>query len=48
MDIYYLEVDNIRVKSFSKFELAFKAAITYEKTDSLIKIYHEVPSENQP
>lgn len=41
MDLYYLEVDNIRVKSFSTFELAFKNAITYDKTDSLVKIFHE-------
>jgi hypothetical protein len=41
MDIYYLEVDNIRVKSFSTFELAFKFSTTYDKTDSVVKIYHE-------
>ena len=41
MDIYYLEVDNIKVKSFSKFELALVLAKTYVKTDNLVKIYHE-------
>ena len=41
MDLYYLEVDNIRVKSFSTFELAFKFAIPYDKTDSVVKIFHE-------
>ncbi len=41
MDIYYVQIDNIRIKSFSKFELAFDFIKNYEKTDSIFKIYHE-------
>ncbi len=31
MDIYYVQIDNIRIKSFSKFELAFDFIKKYEK-----------------
>ncbi len=42
MNIYYVEVNNnIKLKSFSTFELAFKFAKTLEKTDDNVKIYHE-------
>ena len=44
MDIYYLEVDNIKVKSFSKFELALVLAKTYVKIKYLkIIIYIILP-----
>ncbi len=42
MNIYYVEVNNnIKMKSFTTFELAFEFAKTLEKSDDKVKIYHE-------
>ncbi len=42
MDIYYVEVNNnVKIKSFATFELAYEFAINLEKSDDTVKIYHE-------
>lgn len=41
MDIFYVEINNIKIKSFSTFELAFNFIKTFEESDDTIYIYHE-------
>ncbi len=42
MPIFFVELnDNVKIKSFATFELAFEFAKKFEKTDDTVKIYHE-------
>ena len=41
MDIYYVEINNVKIRNFKTFELAYKFVQKYEQSDDLIKIYHE-------
>jgi hypothetical protein len=43
MDIYYVEINGIKIRNFKTFELAFEFVQKHEKTDDkdVIKIYHE-------
>ncbi len=42
MDIFFVELnDNVKIKSFATFELAFEFAKTLEKSDDKVKIYYE-------
>ena len=41
MDIYYVEINNVKIRNFKTIELAYKFVQKYEQSDDLIKIYHE-------
>ena len=43
MDIYYVEINDIKIRNFKTFELAFEFVQKLEQSDDkdVVKIYHE-------
>jgi hypothetical protein len=43
MDIYYIEINDIKIRNFKTFELAFEFVQKLEQPDDndIVKIYHE-------
>jgi len=41
MDIYYVEINDVKIRNFKTFELALEFVKKHEQSDDILKIYHE-------
>lgn len=41
MDIYYVEINDVKIRNFKTFELALEFVQKCDQSDDIVKIYHE-------